>query len=347
MSKKRALIIGITGQDGSYLSRLLLSKGYEVHGLRRRSSSFNTERIDELIETGEINLHYGDLTDPSSLTNVILSVKPEEIYNLGAQSHVAVSFLQPDYTSNVDGLGTLRILEAVKMLGLDSKIYQASTSELFGDIPGPQNESTKFSPQSPYAVAKNFAFEMSRLYRDAYGLFVSNGILFNHESPMRGRTFVTKKITHGLAQFLEKGGPTVELGNLDAKRDWGHARDYVESQWLMLQQEVSDDFVVATGFSQTVRSFCETACMSAGVNLHWEGEGDSEMGYLSDGRVAFSVSPKYYRPLEVPFLLGDATKAKNILGWEPKTSFNSLVEEMMQYDLAWARGHKENLKWLN
>ena len=347
MGTKRALIIGITGQDGSYLSRLLLAKGYEVHGLRRRSSSFNTVRIDELISEGKVILHYGDLTDPSSLTNVIVSVKPDEIYNLGAQSHVAVSFLQPEYTSNVDALGTLRILEAVKMLGLNSKIYQASTSELYGDTPGPQNEKTKFSPQSPYAIAKNFAFEMSKLYRDAYGLYVTNGILFNHESPMRGRTFVTKKITHGLAQFLEKSGPTVELGNLDAKRDWGHARDYVESQWLMLQQDFSDDFVVATGFSQSVRSFCETACASAGVSLNWEGEGDSEKGYLDDGRLAFSVSPKYYRPLEVPFLLGDATKAKSVLGWEPKTSFNSLVDEMMRYDLASARGQKEPLKWLN
>lgn len=347
MRRKVALIVGITGQDGSYLSRLLLSKGYEVHGLRRRSSSFNTDRIDDLVNGGEVELHYGDLTDSSSLINAISWTKPDEIYNLGAQSHVAVSFLQPDYTSNVDALGTLRILEAVKILGVDVKVYQASTSELYGDTPGPQNEETKFSPQSPYAIAKNFAFEMSRLYREAYGMYVANGILFNHESPMRGRTFVTRKITYGLAQFLENGGPHIELGNLDAKRDWGHARDYVESQWLMLQQKRSDDFVVATGHSQTVRTFCETACESIGLKVDWKGVGIDEKGYLEDGRLAFSVSPKYFRPLEVPFLLGNASKAKEVLGWNPKTSFSSMVGEMIQHDLSLARGADVQVKWLN
>ena len=347
MVKKRSLIIGITGQDGSYLSRLLLNKGYEVHGLRRRSSSFNTERIDELISQNLISLHYGDLTDPGSLTNILVNTKPDEIYNLAAQSHVAVSFLEPDYTSNVDALGTLRILEAVKILGLDSRMYQASTSELFGDTPGPQNELTKFNPQSPYAIAKNFAYEISRMYRDAYGMHVSNGILFNHESPMRGQTFVTRKITYGLASFLKKSGPLIELGNLDSKRDWGHARDYVESQWRMLQETTSDDFVIATGVTRTVREFCEAACNAFDLSLTWEGRGESEVGRLPDGRIAFMVSAKYFRPLEVPYLLGDASKAEEILGWKPTTQFSQLVQEMVDFDIAKVEGRKGEIKWIN
>lgn len=347
MNSKRALIVGVTGQDGAYLSHLLISKNYEVHGLRRRSSSFNTERIDDLVNARKIQLHYGDLTDSLSLVNTILKIQPDEIYNLGAQSHVAVSFLQPEYTADVDALGTLRILEAVRISGIKSKIYQASTSELFGSTPGPQNEMTKFSPQSPYAVAKNFGFEIAKLYRNAYGIFVSNGILFNHESPMRGRTFVTRKITHGLASFIYGNGPAVELGNLDAQRDWGHARDYVESQWLMLQNNFPDDFVIATGKTRSIREFCEEACRAIGLELSWEGDGVQEKGILSDGRVVFLVNEKYFRPLEVPHLLGDASKALKVLKWEPKTDFKSLVKEMIDFDISEVTQGSRVVKWTN
>lgn len=347
MRPKRALIIGVTGQDGAYLSRLLLSKGYEVHGLRRRSSTFNTSRIDELVESGQLKLHYGDLTDSLSLIHIFLEIKPEEIYNLGAQSHVAVSFLQPEYTANVDALGTLRVLEAVRISKLDAKVYQASTSELFGSTPGPQSELTKFNPQSPYAVAKNFGFEIAKLYRDAYGIFVSNGILFNHESPMRGKTFVTRKITVGLASFLYKNGPTIELGNLDSQRDWGHARDFVESQWLMLQNQTPGDFVVATGKTRSIRDFCESACSALGLELSWIGKGLEEKGILADGRIVFEVNKKYFRPLEVDHLLGDASKAHSILGWHPRTDFETLVNEMILFDVAEATGSVGDVKWTN
>ncbi len=347
MPNKVALIIGITGQDGAYLSRLLISKNYQVHGLRRRSSTFNTERIDDLVESGALKLHYGDLTDPSSLLQIIIKVQPDEIYNFGAQSHVAVSFLQPEYTANVDALGTLRILEAVKVAGIDSRIYQASTSELFGSTPGPQNENTKFSPQSPYAIAKNFGFEISRLYRDAYSMFVANGILFNHESPIRGRTFVTRKITYGLASFLYGHGGVIELGNLDARRDWGHARDYVESQWLMLQADKADDFVIATGESRSVREFCEAACESIGIKFSWEGNGVLEKGITTEGKTLFEINKKYFRPLEVPFLLGDSSKATAVLGWKPTTDFHALVEEMVNYDLGMVTGSPKAVKWIN
>ena len=348
-SKKVALITGITGQDGSYLAEFLLEKDYEVHGIKRRSSSFNTGRIDHIYEDPHIDdqkfiLHYGDLTDSLNLTQIIQQVQPDEVYNLGAQSHVAVSFESPEYTANSDGLGTLRILEAIRILGLvkKTKIYQASTSELFGKVQEfPQKESTPFYPRSPYGVAKLYAYWITINYREAYGMYACNGILFNHESQRRGETFVTRKITRGLARVnygLEK---VIYLGNLDSKRDWGHARDYVEMQWLMLQQKKPEDFVISTGRMETVRTFIELVAKNLGwgkseasSGIIWEGEGIKEIGRREDtNEVVVKVDSRYFRPTEVDQLLGDSTKAKKKLGWEPKEDLESLVEEMVKNDL--------------
>jgi len=327
---KKALITGITGQDGSYLAEFLLEKGYEVHGVIRRSSMINTHRIDHIF--GEINLHYGDLTDSTNMVRVIQKVQPDEIYNLGAQSHVKVSFETPEYTGMVDGLGTLRVLEAVRLLGLEGKtrIYQASTSEMFGKVREiPQKETTPFHPRSPYGCAKVYAYWTTKNYREAYGMYACSGILFNHESPRRGETFVTRKITRGLKAISEGKQEVLTLGNLNAKRDWGHAKDFVEAMWLMLQQEQADDYVIATEEQHTVRKFVEQSAPYFGMDIVWKGEGDDEVGIDSNtGKVVVKVNPKYYRPSEVDTLLGDCSKAKNALGWSPKITFDDLVYDM-------------------
>ena len=330
---KVALITGITGQDGSYLAELLLEKGYEVHGIIRRASLINTHRIDHIYD--QIKLHYGDLTDSTNLVRVIQQVQPDEIYNLGAQSHVKVSFEMPEYTGMVDGLGTLRILEAVRLLGMEDKtrIYQASTSELYGLVQEiPQKETTPFYPRSPYGVAKLYGYWIVKNYRESYGLHASSGILFNHESPRRGETFVTRKITRGLSSISTGQQDVLYLGNLNAKRDWGHAKDFVEAMWLMLQQDEADDYVIATGEQYSVREFVEEAAPYFGMKIAWEGEGLDEVGIDKlTKRTVIKVSPKYFRPAEVETLLGDATKAKEKLGWEPKISFKQLVEDMCIY----------------
>ena len=330
---KVALITGITGQDGSYLAELLLETGYEVHGIVRRSSLINTHRIDHIYE--KIHLHYGDLTDATNLIGVIKKVKPDEIYNLGAQSHVKVSFEIPEYTGQVDGLGTLRILEAVRILGMenDVRIYQASTSELYGKVQEvPQTEKTPFYPRSPYGVAKLYGFWIVKNYREAYGLHASSGILFNHESSRRGETFVTRKITQGLSRISVGAQDVLYLGNLAAKRDWGHAKDYAEAMWLMLQQDEPDDYVIATGEQHSVREFVDIAAPFFGLNIEWKGEGVEEEGVdKTTGRSIIKVSDKYFRPTEVESLLGDASKAKEKLGWEPKITFEQLVEDMCIY----------------
>lgn len=339
--KKVALITGVTGQDGSYLAEFLLNKGYEVHGIKRRASSFNTARIDHLYrdphEDGvRFFLHHGDLTDSTSLIRIIQQVKPDEIYNLAAQSHVAVSFEEPEYTANSDALGALRVLEAIRILGMEKKtrFYQASTSELYGLVQEtPQKETTPFYPRSPYAVAKLYAYWITVNYREAYGIYACNGILFNHESPVRGENFVTRKITRALARIKLGLQKRIYLGNLDAKRDWGHARDYVEVQWLMLQQEKPEDFVIATGIQYSVREFVDVAAKELGIDVRWEGQGLDEKGYDADGNCIVSVDPRYFRPTEVETLLGDASKAREKLGWQPKTTFSELVKEMVQEDL--------------
>jgi len=351
MKNKVALITGITGQDGSYLAELLLAKGYSVHGIKRRSSLINTDRIDHIyqdIHEKESNffLHHGDMTDGSSLLNIIKKTEPDEIYNLAAQSHVAVSFEQPEYTANSDALGTLRILEAIRSLGWEKKtrFYQASTSELYGKVQEiPQTEQTPFYPRSPYGVAKLYAYWIAVNYREAYGMYACNGILFNHESPRRGETFVTRKITRGLAAIKLGLQESLYLGNIYAKRDWGHAKDYVQMQWLMLQQKEAKDYVIATGEQHTVKAFIEKATNFLDMELKWEGEGVNEVGHL-DGKIAIRIDPKYYRPTEVETLLGDATKAKEELNWSPKITFENLVKEMITSDLQIAtKAYRRNL----
>lgn len=342
---KVALITGITGQDGAYLAEFLLNKGYEVHGIKRRTSLFNTDRIDHLFKDPhekniKLFLHHGDMTDSSSLVRIIQKVQPDEVYNLAAQSHVQVSFEEPEYTANSDGLGALRILEAIRILGLEkkTKFYQASTSELYGLVQEtPQKETTPFYPRSPYAVAKLYAYWITVNYREAYGLYACNGILFNHESPLRGETFVTRKITRGLARIKLGLDQCLYLGNMDAKRDWGHAKDYVEMQWLMLQQDTPEDFVIATGQQFTVREFVKRSAEILEMKLKWEGEGLEEKAYDEKGNVVVCVDPKYFRPAEVETLLGDATKAREKLGWTPKITFESLVKEMALADLELTR----------
>jgi len=330
---KVALISGITGQDGSYLAELLLEKGYEVHGIIRRASQINTQRIDHIYN--QIKLHYGDLTDSTNLVRIIQQVQPDEIYNLGAQSHVKVSFEIPEYTGMVDGLGTLRILEAVRLLGMENKtrIYQASTSEMFGKVQEiPQKETTPFYPRSPYGVAKLYGYWIVKNYRESYGLHASSGILFNHESPRRGETFVTRKITRGLSRISTGEQDILYLGNLNSKRDWGHAKDFVEAMWLMLQQDEADDYVIATGEQYSVREFVEEAAPYFGMKIEWMGEGLDEVGYdWNTKKAVIKVNPKYFRPAEVETLLGDASKAKKILDWEPKITFKQLVEDMCIY----------------
>ena len=345
---KKALITGITGQDGSYLAEFLLSKNYEVHGLKRRSSSFNTQRIEHIyqephVENKRFILHYGDLTDSTNLIKIIQQVQPDEIYNLGAQSHVAVSFESPEYTANSDAIGTLRLLEAIKILNLTekTKFYQASTSELYGAIKeSPQNEDTPFYPRSPYAVAKLYAHWITINYREAYGIFACNGILFNHESPRRGETFVTRKITRGLCRIDQGLEKCLYMGNLDSLRDWGHAKDYVEMQWLILQQEKPEDYVIATGRQESVRNFIELCARELGWNtnssqhaIKWEGEGTNEIGRRVDnGEVVIKIDSRYFRPCEVDSLLGDASKAEKKLGWKPKISFENLIKAMIDND---------------
>ena len=340
--KKRALITGITGQDGAYLAEFLLAKDYEVHGIKRRTSLFNTDRIDHLYQDPHIKdrgfiLHYGDMTDSSSLIRIIQQVQPDEIYNLAAQSHVAVSFEEPEYTADSDALGALRLLEAIRILGLENKtrFYQASTSELYGQVQEvPQSETTPFYPRSPYAVAKLYAYWITINYREAYGIYACNGILFNHESPTRGETFVTRKITRALARIKLELQDCLYLGNLNARRDWGHARDYVEMQWLMLQQETPDDFVIATGRQYTVRDFVNAAAQELGIRIRWEGQGVDERGINEhNGACIVAVDPRYFRPTEVETLLGDPTKAREKLGWQPCTPFEQLVAEMVREDL--------------
>jgi len=368
--KKKALITGITGQDGAYLAEFLLKKGYEVHGIKRRASMFNTDRIDHLyqdphVEERNFILHHGDMTDSSSLVHIMAKVRPDELYNLAAQSHVAVSFEEPEYTADSDGLGTLRLLEAIRILGLTdkTKFYQASTSELYGKVREvPQTEKTPFYPRSPYAVAKLYSYWIVVNYREAYNIFACNGILFNHESPVRGETFVTRKITRALARIVLGLKECTYLGNLNAKRDWGHARDYVEMQWLMLQQDKPDDFVIASGVQHSVREFIEQAAGELGITLCWEGEGVDEIGIVDsfdnrqsssalyddsgerlkikgpkEGDVIIRIDPRYFRPTEVESLLGDPSKAKNELGWEPKISFEELVKEMVLADMEVAK----------
>ena len=338
---KVALITGVTGQDGAYLAELLLRKGYEVHGVKRRASSFNTDRIDHLYQDPHdpdprLILHYGDLTDSTNLIRIIQEVKPAEIYNLAAQSHVAVSFETPEYTANADAVGCLRILEAIRILGMEhtARFYQASSSELYGLVQEtPQTEKTPFYPRSPYAVAKLYAYWITVNYREAYGLYACNGILFNHESPVRGETFVTRKITRALARIKTGLQKSLYLGNLDARRDWGHARDFVEMQWLMLQQEEPEDFVIATGEQHSVREFVEIAGSKLGIRIEWHGNGVEEYGADQDGNIVVRIDPRYFRPTEVDALLGDATKAREILGWTSKTSFEELVVEMIESDL--------------
>lgn len=339
---KKALITGITGQDGAYLAEFLLAKDYEVHGIKRRTSLFNTDRIDHLYQEPHESdrrfiLHHGDMTDSSSLIHIIQKVQPDEIYNLAAQSHVAVSFEEPEYTANSDALGTLRVLEAIRILGLEkrTRFYQASTSELYGLVQEvPQNETTPFYPRSPYAVAKLYAYWITVNYREAYGMYACNGILFNHESPVRGETFVTRKITRALARIKLGLQDCLYLGNLNARRDWGHARDYVEMQWLMLQQDVPDDFVIATGVQYSVREFVNAAASELGFRIRWAGEGIDETGTdEATGTVIVRVDPRYFRPTEVETLLGDPTKAREELGWEPRITFEALVSEMVREDL--------------
>ena len=343
--RKRALVTGITGQDGAYLAELLLEKGYEVHGIKRRSSSFNTDRVDHLYEDphhsdGRFSLHYGDLTDATNLIRIVQQVLPDEIYNLGAQSHVAVSFETPEYTANADAIGTLRLLEAVRILGLTSKtrFYQAATSEMFGKVQEtPQRESTPFYPRSPYGVAKLYAYWIAVNYRESYGMYACNGILFNHESPIRGETFVTRKITRGLARIHVGLERCLFLGNLDARRDWGHAKDYVVAQWLMLQQERAQDYVVASGEQHSVREFVELAGAQLGMRIHWSGEGVEERGIdAKTGLTVVRIDPRYFRPAEVDTLLGDPTRAETELGWRRTVSFTELVTEMTQHDLVLA-----------
>jgi len=343
MSEKQkvALITGVTGQDGAYLAELLLNKGYIVHGIKRRSSLFNTDRIDHLYQDRHEKgvrffLHHGDMTDSSSLIRIIQETQPDEIYNLAAQSHVAVSFEEPEYTANSDALGVLRLLEAIRILGLEKKtrFYQASTSELYGLVQEiPQKETTPFYPRSPYAVAKMYGYWIVVNYREAYGMYACNGILFNHESPIRGETFVTRKITRALARIKLGLQDCLFLGNLDAKRDWGHARDYVEMQWMMLQQDVAEDFVIATGVQYSVRDFVDAAANELDMKITWRGQGVDEKGFDSQGRCVVAVDPRYFRPTEVETLLGDPTKAKEKLGWTPKTTFAELVSEMVHEDL--------------
>jgi len=338
---KRALITGITGQDGAYLAEFLLGKGYEVHGIKRRTSLFNTDRIDHLYQDPHVGarrfiLHYGDMTDSLSLLHIIQNVQPDEIYNLAAQSHVQVSFEEPEYTANADGLGALRVLEAIRVLKLGDKtrFYQASTSELYGLVrETPQKESTPFYPRSPYGVAKLYAYWITVNYREAYGLYACNGILFNHESPIRGETFVTRKVTRGLARIKLGLQDCLYLGNLSALRDWGHARDYVEMQWLMLQQPVPEDYVIATGVQYSVRDFVNAAARELGMELRWEGVGVKEHALDAQGRRVVAVDPRYFRPTEVQSLLGDASKARRQLGWTPKIGFAELVAEMVREDL--------------
>ena len=338
--KKVALITGVTGQDGAYLAELLLNKGYVVHGIKRRASSFNTDRIDHLYQDPHLDnknfiLHYGDLTDSSNLIRIIQQVQPDEIYNLAAMSHVAVSFESPEYAADVDGLGTLRILEAIRILGLEkkTKFYQASTSELYGLVQEtPQTETTPFYPRSPYAVAKMYAYWITVNYREAHGIYACNGILFNHESPLRGETFVTRKITRALARIKLGLQETLYLGNLNALRDWGHAKDYVEMQWMMLQQEVAEDFVIATGVQYSVRDFVNSAAKELDIDITWKGDGVDEKGYDANGKCIVQVDEKYFRPTEVETLLGDPSKAKQKLGWTPKITFDELVAEMVRED---------------
>ena len=340
---KTALITGVTGQDGAYLARLLLEKGYIVHGVKRRASSFNTSRIDPLyvdphVDGAKFFLHYGDLTDSTNLIRIVQETQPDEIYNLGAQSHVQVSFETPEYTANSDAIGTLRILEAIRILGLEkkSKFYQASTSELYGKVvETPQSETTPFYPRSPYAAAKLYAYWITVNYREAYGIHATNGILFNHESPMRGETFVTRKITRAAARIKHGLEDTLYLGNLDAKRDWGHARDYVEGMWRIVKQEVADDFVLGTGELHSVRDFVESAFKHAGMDIKWSGTGTDEIGIDSiSGKTVVKIDPRYFRPAEVELLLADPSKAKEVLGWQATTLFDELVKEMMEHDMA-------------
>ena len=343
--KKKALITGVTGQDGAYLAEFLLQKGYEVHGIKRRTSLFNTDRIDHLYEDPHVDnrnfiLHYGDLTDASSLIHVVQKVQPDEVYNLGAQSHVAVSFEQPEYTADVDGMGTLRLLEAIRILGLEKKtrFYQASTSELYGLVQqSPQTEQTPFHPRSPYGVAKLYAYWITVNYRESYGMYACNGILFNHESPTRGETFVTRKITRALARIKVGLQDCLYLGNMNALRDWGHARDYIEMQWLMLQQEKPEDFVIATGEQHSVREFVSIAAADLDMHLTWSGSGAEEKASDESGRVVVAVDPRYFRPAEVDTLLGDASRARVRLGWKPRIGFEELVREMVQADLIEAK----------
>jgi GDPmannose 4,6-dehydratase len=346
MSPKVALITGVTGQDGAYLAEFLLGKGYEVHGIKRRSSSFNTQRVDHLSRDPHegptrFRLHYGDLTDATNLIRLVMEIKPDEIYNLAAQSHVQVSFETPEYTANADGTGTLRLLEAIRLLGLGgtTRFYQASTSELYGRVrERPQSETTPFHPRSPYAVAKLYAYWITVNYREAYGFHASNGILFNHESPIRGETFVTRKITRGVAAIAAGSPAPVYLGNLDARRDWGHARDYVEGMWLMVQQPEPDDFVLATGVMHSVREFCEAAFAAVDRRVEWSGVGVHEVGRdARTGQVLVAVDPRYFRPAEVDELCGDASKARRVLGWTHRTGFADLVREMVASDVAAAR----------
>lgn len=355
---KKALITGVTGQDGSYLAEFLLDKGYQVHGIKRRSSSFNTQRVDHIFQdphVGNANfiLHYGDLADSSNLTRVLQEVQPDEVYNLGAQSHVAVSFDSPEYTADIDALGALRLLESIRLLGLEkkTKFYQASTSELFGKVTEtPQNEGTPFHPRSPYAVAKMYAYWITVNYREAYGMYACNGILFNHESPRRGETFVTRKITRGLANIAQGIEPCLYMGNLDSARDWGHAKDYVRMQWMMMQQDVPDDFVIATGVQHTVRQFIEWSASELGVSICFEGEGLNEQGIVASiegdkapklkrGDVIVRIDSRYFRPTEVETLLGDASKAKRVLGWESEITAQEMCKEMIVADLKIAQRH--------
>jgi GDPmannose 4,6-dehydratase len=341
---KVALITGVTGQDGSYLAEFLLDKGYIVHGIKRRASSFNTQRVDHIyqdphVDNARFKLHYGDLSDSSNLTRIIQETQPDEIYNLGAQSHVAVSFESPEYTADVDGMGTLRLLEAIRILGLEKKtrFYQASTSELYGLVQEtPQRETTPFYPRSPYAVAKLYAYWITVNYREAYGMYACNGILFNHESPRRGETFVTRKITRGLANISQGLEDCLFMGNIDALRDWGHAKDYVRMQWLMLQQEQPEDFVISTGVQYSVRQFIEKTAAALGMELRWECKGVDEVGYWNNQPV-IKIDPRYFRPTEVETLLGDPTKAKEKLGWVPEITLDEMVQEMVVYDLAQAK----------
>ncbi len=334
---KSAFITGLTGQDGSYLAELLLEKGYDVHGILRRSSVFTTQRIDHLFSNPKFHAYHGDLADSSNLHRLVQKINPDEIYNLGAQSHVAVSFEVPEYTAEVDGIGTIRLLDAIRDLGMKPKFYQASTSELFGGMPGtqPQSETTPFYPKSPYGAAKLYSYWITVNYRESYDLFACNGILFNHESPRRGETFVTKKITKAVAAIKQGKQETLKLGNMDAKRDWGYAKEYVEAMWLMLQQDEPDDFVVATGKAYTVRQFVEYSFNEIGVAIEWRGKGVDEKGYdPNTGKLRVEIDPRYFRPAEVEYLLGDPTKASKLLGWTAKTNVQELCNKMVRYDLS-------------